>query len=162
VVDIRTPRGTTVFWELVAVLIVAVAFLVSFAGVARADPKTDDGAVAALKHVVAYASEGQYGKAWKSVHPAQKAIIAERVYVTCGAKLNRGVTVSDVEVVSIHHEPTMIPGTKTTAPSVAITAKYTFNRAGSKHMATSTFHEYFVKGKWKFAVSNPEQYTAEC
>jgi hypothetical protein len=126
-------------------------------------PRTTDAAVDALKKQLELVSTGQYGKAYGQMHPAQRAIMPQAVYITCASKTNpRGVSVDDVEVTATHKEPVVLPGTDVTAKGTAITVKLAYSRGIVKQSQTTTFHEFYVKGRWLFSVTGVYPTTKDC
>lgn len=140
-----------------SILIIAFALVAFVAVPAQAkQPNTPEAAANALKQQLQLAATGQYGKLYGQMHPAEKAIMPQAVYITCASK-SSGITLEKVEVVGTHREPVVIPGTNVTAPSTAITVKLTAKRGLVEQTQTATLHEFYVKGRWLYTATKVTQ-----
>jgi DMSO/TMAO reductase YedYZ molybdopterin-dependent catalytic subunit len=146
-----------------AILCVATALVAFVAAPAQAkQPDTPEAAANALKQQLQLAATGQYGKLYGQMHPAEKAIMPQAVYITCASKNSSGITLENVEVVGTHKEPVVIPGTNVTALSTAITVKLTAKRGLVEQSQTTTLHEFYVKGRWLYTATKVYSSAQDC
>lgn len=138
-------------------------------GAAAAGPTTtkapsDDDAAEAVQRQFKYLTDGQYGRAWEEIHPAQQGFIPRALYVRCSGDRLGSIQIVDIDVKEVFHEPSAIEGTDLEPDSVAITLALKY-KAGAlpEQSDTETFHEFFVDGQWRFSVTGAESYKAgEC
>jgi hypothetical protein len=145
-----------------AAVVVSAAMVFGTSGVASAKPQpnTPKAAVVAFKALVTQLNNYHYSAAWHTLHPAQQAVVPRSVYVRCAA--NAPVVMSDLKVLSSGRESFTIPGTKVTTPSVALSVKATYTSGDIRQRTAKIFHEIYVKGSWRWTLTNPELYTSDC
>jgi hypothetical protein len=144
------------------VVVVAVILLASvmFTGLARAAPDTD-AAVKAMRTQIAEMFAGQYGLAWKALHPAQQALLPRDEFMHCAAanaEAASSVVFDDVEVLKTYREPVLIPGTDVHAKSVAITIRITAHSGLLKDEDVSTGHYIRVGKRWTWILRDPSEF----
>jgi hypothetical protein len=122
------------------------------------EPQTDEAAVAAFERSVEYVTDGQYGRAYANIHPAQQELFDQATYEQCVREFWAGIEVTDIEVQEVFEEEITIPGTDETTTTTAITAEITLARGGLEQSDTDTFHEVYVDGQWTFTVSSAEAF----
>jgi hypothetical protein len=165
VADMQHRSRAGILFEMKRIVIAALAVLafgILAAPAGAAQPNTPSAAAAALKAQLKLASTGQFGKLWKQMHPAEQAVMPQAVYITCASKTSNGLQIDNVEVVSTHKEPVVIPGTQVTAPSTAITVKISASQGPLNRSQTTTFHEFYVKKQWRFTATDVYTNTKEC
>lgn len=112
-----------------------------------------------IKQMIEYSSDGQHGRRWDELHPALQAVIPKTLYVKCQTESDPGVEVTKVTVKETYLESTDIPGTTlTNVPSVAVTLELTARIGEREETDTQTAHAFFVDGRWRHAVRDPEPY----
>jgi hypothetical protein len=127
---------------------------------AGADP--DDAREAFLQQLQ-YLSDGQYGRAWEAIHPAQQAFVPRDLYIRCAEDRLAGLEVLDADVKEVFTEKHAVEGTELEVDSVAITVALKFRASGVETEDTETFHIYFVDGTWRISVTGADSYKqGEC
>lgn len=111
------------------------------------------GAEVALRLEIQQLSDGQYGRLYETLHPAQQALISRDKFVTCYEKIDTTGKITDVNVKEHYTEPDRIPGTDQDVASVALTISY----SSDGEPDTATFHEYLVDGSWRWSFGAIDQ-----
>jgi hypothetical protein len=141
-------RSATVLAALLLVLHASPA--VAATKVTAADQKA---ATRALKSQITLLTQGQLGKAWDQIHPAQQALVTREHYIACGSPA-AGSTLTQFDVQAASWERTEIPGATTVVDALALTVRYALNG----RTATTTFHEIPVGKHWRFTLSTIDRY----
>lgn len=113
----------------------------------------------ALRRQLRYLGDGQAGRAWQEIHPAQQALIPQALYVQCVSAAG-SFDVSNIKIKESFGESMRIPGTTIDAQSTALTVSYTIKRGLLELEDTDTFHEIAVDGQWRFTVKAASAYAA--
>jgi hypothetical protein len=108
------------------------------------------GAEAALRTQIQQLSDGQFGRMYDSLHPAQQALISRDKFVTCYEDQAPGGDITDVKVKDRYTESIEIPGTQQHVQAVALTTSYKLGTFSN----TETFHEVTVDGRWTWTFSD--------
>lgn len=108
------------------------------------------GAEAALRVQLQELADGQFGRMYDLLHPAQQAVLSRDKFVACYVNGPSIGAVSDIKVKDHFSETTSIPGTDQHAESTAITASFKVDGQAD----TSTFHEVNVNGAWRWIYSD--------
>lgn len=114
----------------------------------------------ALRRHIAYVDKGQWGRDWDDLHPIQQAIVTKDAYVRCSGKTNRTGSLTVTKVLETYQEEDALPGSPTRVQSTAITYEIEATSGDRKETGKRTSHYYLVEGKWRWALSDPEAYTA--
>ncbi|MCA1707941.1 MAG: hypothetical protein LC808_33565, partial [Actinobacteria bacterium] len=77
----------------------------------------------ALRRQIGYLSDGQYGRAYTEIHPAQQALFSADQYEACASKTAGAIDVESVTVKETFDEEITIPGTSERVQSTALTAE---------------------------------------
>ena len=146
-----------------AAVLVVTAAMTFFAGgiaVAKRQANTTRAAIAAFEVLVTQLNNYHYSAAWQTLNPTQQAMVPRSVYVKCAA--TDALVISDVKVIRSSRESFRIPGTKMTAPSVALKVRATYTSGGVGETTMKTFHETYVDGSWRWTLTSPESYSSNC
>lgn len=118
-------------------------------------------AVAAFERQFDLLSDGQFGRQWDELHPAQQELVARDDYVACMTDQAAGLDITSVDVEETFTESITVPGTAVEADSVAITARVVAKVAGVEDETTDTYHEVEVDGGWRWVTDDPDR-LADC
>ena len=135
-------------------LIVAGALLVAACG--NTDP--DAGATDALKRQLGYMDREQWRQLYDELHPAQQAFIPFELFERCYRERLAGHAVRAGTVRESFREETRISGTDQTAPSTAITMQFAVVGPGGTEVATATFRQVRVDGRWRWTLADASPY----
>lgn len=116
------------------------------------------GAEDALERQIGYLSDGQYGRLYDELHPAQQKLIDEDAFVRCYDEVAGGVSITGFDVKDTYPEKVRIPGTTLKADSVAVTVAIKAKIGEAPGEDTRTFHEFDVDGDWRFTLSEVEEW----
>jgi hypothetical protein len=116
-------------------------------------PATTETAEAAFRRQLQRLSDGQYGRQWEELHPAQQAFIPKELFVRCIGERIGNADVTGVTIKSTFAERLTVPGTGEQADSTAITAEVAVKAGKLEQKSTDTYHEFLVGGQWKWTAS---------
>lgn len=111
-----------------------------------------DAAQAVERHF-GYLSDGQYGRLWRELHPAQQQLLPKQNYERCAAEVP-SFEITDVEVTDTYPERITLPGTRRQVRSVAVTVRLTVVAADGEQRDTDTFHEVKVDHRWRWVLKD--------
>ena len=101
--------------------------------------------------VIEQLSNGQFGRAWETMHPAQQEFVDRDFYVECAQGSAPAMELVDVETVEVYEEEATIPGTDTTANATAVTYRAEVTSGGDTQSFTDTTRLFEVEGDWRWA-----------
>jgi len=105
---------------------------------------------------------GQYGLAWKSLHPFHQRIAPRGEYVHCENLTAFPGRLLKVSVVRVQSEPVLIAGEQRTVSSKAVTIRVSVDYPGIDKPVTLTdiYHAVAVAGHWTWILTpgNFDQY----
>jgi acetaldehyde dehydrogenase (acetylating) len=108
--------------------------------------------VAALKREFAFIGDGQWGRLYDMLHPAQQALVTRDQFITCSAKTSQpAISVGSVK--EIFDEVVDVPGTPLHVPSRAVT--FEAHSGGAKDVVTQ--HVVDIDGTWRWILNDPTQ-----
>ena len=114
----------------------------------RANPES---APAATRAYMALVNQHNWAQVWKNLVPQQQALVTRDRFVACSQRLDPGLTFQIDKLLSTRPGTILIPGTKLTVPSIAVTYQIT---AGTAHrVVVATEHAFRVNGEWRFTMS---------
>ena len=134
-------------------------------GATATTPLDEEAAGEMLKAVMTYLSDGQTGRAYDLMHPAQQAIVPKALYMKCAGDDLAGIEISDIKVKETFTEKVDVPGTDlTNVDSVAATITFKGQQGNlDPEEATETFHAFLVDGQWRWTLSDAAAYAGgEC
>lgn len=118
-------------------------------GSPSSEPVEGEPAEDALERQVRFLTDGQTGRAYAEIHPAQQELFTADEYAACVGESVGGLQVERFDVKETFIEEITIPATDLTVEATAITAELVTNLG----IDTDTFHEVDVDGEWRFTVS---------
>jgi hypothetical protein len=97
------------------------------------------------------AVNGQFGKVWDTLHPAQQALVSRGAYMDCQQSTTPAPTDVKVKVIDTFPEPVDIPGTDLVAvPATALTLEITYGGSSVRR----TVHLVDVDGQWRTLLTS--------
>jgi hypothetical protein len=118
----------------------------------------------ALERQLDYLGDGQYGRQWEELHPAQREFVDKELFINCYNERLGGIDIEDVDVKEIYDEKVDVPGTDLAdVDSKAVTVEVTLSGGGETQSSTDTYHEFLVDGAWRWTLPDVEPYkNGEC
>jgi hypothetical protein len=132
-------------WSL---LLAAIVLLVACGG--GGGDSQDRSASAAAEELFGYFENGQYGRQYDLLHPAQQAAVTRDAYMNCKAA-DTSIKVSDSKATEEYDETITVPLVGT-IPTRAVTMEYHVGEL----VQHSTFHLIDVDGAWRWSLSPDE------
>lgn len=133
---------------------VLVTLLVALGGAPILADAEDD-AAAAFKRQLRYFSDGQFGRLYTFLHPAQKGLVAKADYLRCAENLP-AIDVLRIRVLDTYREKVDIPGTDLVVKSIAITARITARGPVGEESDTDTSHVVKVGKTWRWVLNDAD------
>jgi hypothetical protein len=98
---------------------------------------------------------GEYGLAWKSLHPLHQRIAPRAKYLACENKTAFPGILRNVSVVRVKDEPVLIAGQDHTVASKAVTIRVSVDSPGISKpvVVTDTYHAIAVDGHWTWILT---------
>ena len=137
-------------------LLVIVAGTLLAAACSDTDP--DAGAIDALKGQLGYMDREQWRPLYDELHPAQQAFIPFALFERCYRERLAGSTIRAGKVLETSSGEAPISGTDQTAPSTAITMQFAVVGPGGTEVATATFRQVRVAGRWRWTLADASPY----
>lgn len=132
------------------ILIAALGAALAACGGGSSDKSTET-AGDAVKRQFAFISDGQFGREWDELHPADQAVVSRDHFERCGA--GKSVNIDSVTVKETYDDTITVAGADTASKAVTVELK-----SGSAK-DTRTFHEVMVDGKWRWVIADTSSYS---
>lgn len=142
---IPAPRAAS------ACVVVALAILVTACGGGSSTSKSpaevsrSGSAAAFIERVTTAFSEGQAGRLWDVLHPADQAVVTRARYVACQG--NEGFQIKKIKLLDTYADPVSIAGGRHAATAVSLRV------TSDDGVTTATMHAVRVKGAWHWVLS---------
>lgn len=131
--------------------ILAALFLAPAAFAASHDRSAGD----FLKATYVQELNGQYGRAWDTLYPAQQRFVNRDRFIDCMQQANVDATLKGFKVLDVYHERIGIPGTSLHVMSTAVTYRLTVaGPDGKQESGNSTSHAILVDGRWRWPMES--------